>query len=150
MLYSTTKKWLSNSSNRTILISVVETVHSGLTTNDAPFIDEARVQGRCFIHQPYELYSDENHETWRRLYERMLPRWRQFGNTHFLDGIDSLCLDPQNSASGRRQQVPSSADRISGQGGCGLRAGICVFRLPAEPRISHHHHHSLSRSEEHT
>jgi phenylalanine-4-hydroxylase len=52
---------------------MVEMVHSGLTTNDAAFIDEARSQGRRFIHQPYELYSDENHETWRRLYARMLP-----------------------------------------------------------------------------
>src|SRR5258706_6159738 len=95
MLYSTTKKWLSNSAIRTILIPMVETLHSGLTTNDATFSDEAGSQGRWFIHQPYELYSDENHETWRRLYARLLPRWGQFGNPHFLHGIDSLCLDPQ-------------------------------------------------------
>ncbi|MBI2680426.1 MAG: phenylalanine 4-monooxygenase [Candidatus Solibacter usitatus] len=75
---------------------------AGLTTNDAVFIDEARKNGTRFIHQPYALYSDENHETWRRLYARMLPRWRQFGNPHFLQGIDSLCLDPR--------RVPRLAD----------------------------------------
>jgi phenylalanine-4-hydroxylase len=74
---------------------MVEALHSGLTTNHAAFIDEARREGRRFIHQPYELYSDENHETWARLYARMLPRWRQYGNPHFLKGIDSLCLDPE-------------------------------------------------------
>ncbi|MFX8542945.1 hypothetical protein ABTM06_19680, partial [Acinetobacter baumannii] len=37
----------------------------------------------------------ENHEAWRRLYERMLPRWKRYANKHFLEGISALCLDPQ-------------------------------------------------------
>ena len=64
----------------------------GLTTNDAPFIEEARASGTLFIHQPYELYSGQNHEAWNRLYTRMLPRWRAYANDHFLEGIENLAL----------------------------------------------------------
>jgi phenylalanine-4-hydroxylase len=66
----------------------------GLTTSQSPFIEEARAQHELFIHQPYELYSPENHEAWRRLYTRMLPRWERYANTHFLRGIEALRLDP--------------------------------------------------------
>jgi phenylalanine-4-hydroxylase len=50
---------------------------------------------QIFVPQTYELYSDENHETWRRLFARMTPRWNRFANEHFLEGIHSLCLDPE-------------------------------------------------------
>ena len=66
----------------------------GLTTKQAPFIDEAQAHGEIFIHQPYELYSEENHEAWRHLFARMKPRWERYANRHFLEGIHSLCLDP--------------------------------------------------------
>jgi len=66
----------------------------GLTTNRAPFIDEAQQKGEIYIRQPYELYSEENHEAWRRLFARMEPRWDRYANPHFLNGIHSLCLDP--------------------------------------------------------
>ena len=68
---------------------------AGLTTGEAPFIEEARSQGELYIRQPYDLYSEENHEAWRRLYARLLPRWQRYANEHFLQGIDSLCLDPR-------------------------------------------------------
>src|SRR6202163_892833 len=74
------------------MTSVVEP--PGLTTNRAPFIDAAQGRGEIYIHQPYELYSEENHEAWRRLFARMVPRWARYANAHFLKGIDSLCLDP--------------------------------------------------------
>lgn len=67
---------------------------SGLTTNEAPFIEQAQRDHRLYISQPYELYSDENHEAWRKLYARMLPRWQRYANEHYLKGIQSLCLDP--------------------------------------------------------
>ena len=67
---------------------------AGLTTGQAPFIDEARHHDQRFIHQPYELYSRSNHETWRRLYSRLRPHWNRFANEAFLRGIDSLCLSP--------------------------------------------------------
>jgi phenylalanine-4-hydroxylase len=67
---------------------------SGLTTNCAPFIEQARRTGEVYIHQPYELYSDENHQVWRRLFSRIEPRWERYANEHFLSGIHSLCLDP--------------------------------------------------------
>ena len=72
----------------------VETT-AGLTTTKAPFIEEARSHGQLYIHQPYELYSAENHRAWRTLYARMEPSWRKYANPHFLRGIESLCLDPK-------------------------------------------------------
>jgi phenylalanine-4-hydroxylase len=65
-----------------------------LTTNDSHFIEQARRTGQLYIEQPYDLYSAENHEAWRKLYARMLPRWDRYANEHFLKGIRSLCLDP--------------------------------------------------------
>jgi phenylalanine-4-hydroxylase len=73
--------------------SQVET-RSGLTTNEAPFIEDAKRRGQLYISQPYDLYSEENHEAWRKLYARMSPRWERYANEHYLRGIRSLCLDP--------------------------------------------------------
>jgi phenylalanine-4-hydroxylase len=66
----------------------------GLTTTQAPFIEQARQDGQLYIHQPYELYSESNHEAWRRLYARMEDYWQRYANPHFLRGIANLCLDP--------------------------------------------------------
>src|SRR3954468_17077918 len=74
----------------------------GLTTNRAPVIERARHESRIFIEQPYALYSEENHEAWRRLFARMAPRWGRYANAHFLEGINGLCLDPN--------RVPRLAD----------------------------------------
>ena len=68
---------------------------AGLTTTRAPFIEEARSHGQLYIHQPYELYSAENHRAWRQLYARMEKPWRKYANAHFLRGVQSLCLDPK-------------------------------------------------------
>lgn len=67
---------------------------AGLTTAESPFIEEAKAHGEMYIRQPYELYSEENHLAWRKLYHRMLPRWEKYANKHFLAGIANLCLDP--------------------------------------------------------
>ncbi|HVT12933.1 MAG TPA: phenylalanine 4-monooxygenase [Fimbriimonadaceae bacterium] len=67
---------------------------AGLTTTQAPFIEAAQNRGELYIYQPYELYSEANHEAWKRLYHRMLPRWEKYGNEWFQRGIRSLCLDP--------------------------------------------------------
>lgn len=69
-------------------------VEPGLTTTRAPFIEQAQQAGELYIHQPYELYSEANHEAWRRLFSRMEDRWRRYANERFLEGIDALCLDP--------------------------------------------------------
>jgi phenylalanine-4-hydroxylase len=66
----------------------------GLTTTKAPFIEQAQQEGRLYIHQPYELYSEANHEAWRKLFTRMEDRWRRYANPRFLQGINSLCLEP--------------------------------------------------------
>lgn len=69
-------------------------VAAGLTTTQAPFIEQAQANGELYIVQPYELYSADNHEAWRRLYARMGPRWEKYANEHFLRGIANLCLSP--------------------------------------------------------
>ena len=66
----------------------------GLTTARAPFILEAQKKGELYIRQPYELYSEENHEAWRRLYSRMVPLWERYANEQFLSGVHSLGLNP--------------------------------------------------------
>lgn len=66
----------------------------GLTTTKSPFIEAAQSRGELYIVQPYELYSDANHDTWRRLYERMTPRWERFANEKFLEGLVTLSLSP--------------------------------------------------------
>jgi phenylalanine-4-hydroxylase len=70
-------------------------VQPGLTTTEAPFIEQAKRDGKLYVDQPYELYSDENQQAWRKLYARLLPRWERYANEHFLAGIGSLCLDPE-------------------------------------------------------
>ncbi len=67
---------------------------AGLTTTKAPFIEQAQAHGQLYIHQPYELYSAENHDAWRQLFGRMGDRWRRYANERFLQGIDALCLSP--------------------------------------------------------
>ncbi len=67
---------------------------SGLTTGHAPFVEEARDRGELYITQAYDLYSEQNHETWRKLYHRIRPRWEQYANEHFLRGIEKLDLPP--------------------------------------------------------
>jgi phenylalanine-4-hydroxylase len=68
----------------------------GLTTGHAPFVEAARDRGDLYITQAYELYSEENHEAWRRLFARMRPRWEVYANPHFLRGIDILNLPPDH------------------------------------------------------
>jgi phenylalanine-4-hydroxylase len=66
----------------------------GLTTTKAPFIEEAQSRGELYIHQPYDLYSEANHEAWRKLYARMHDRWLKYANRRFLQGLETLCLTP--------------------------------------------------------
>src|SRR5580698_8418397 len=64
----------------------------GLTTTQSPFIEQAQARGDLYISQPYELYSEENHEAWRQLYKRIRQRWERYANEHFLKGIQALNL----------------------------------------------------------
>jgi phenylalanine-4-hydroxylase len=72
----------------------IQTAQAGLTTTESPFIEQARREGHLYIEQPYELYSEENHSAWRKLYSRMGPRWQLYANEHFLAGLHALRLDP--------------------------------------------------------
>lgn len=65
----------------------------GLTTTKAPFIEKAQQNGERFIHQPYELYSEENHKAWASLYERIQDPWHRYANPKFLEGVAKLNLD---------------------------------------------------------
>jgi phenylalanine-4-hydroxylase len=69
-----------------------QTLSSGLTTGNAPFVEEARDRGDLYITQAYELYSEANHEAWRRLYARMRQPWERYGNGRFLNGLEALRL----------------------------------------------------------
>lgn len=69
-------------------------MHCGLTTTKAPFIEHAQKTGQIFIQQPYELYSEDNQEAWRKLYALLRPKWERFANANFLRGVASLCLKP--------------------------------------------------------
>ena len=66
----------------------------GLTTTKAPFIEQAKANGELYIHQPYELYSPENHATWGRLLGRMADRWQRYANPRYLDGLARLQFSP--------------------------------------------------------
>ena len=80
----------------------------GLTTGRAPFVEEARTRGELYITQPYELYSEENHEAWRKLFQRIQTRWERYANDHFLHGVEALDLShdrvPRLSDVNRRLQ----------------------------------------------
>lgn len=64
----------------------------GLTTGRAPFVEQARNRGDLFIQQRYDLYTEENQESWRRLIARIRPRWEQYANPFFLAGVEALRL----------------------------------------------------------
>ncbi|MFI5342745.1 MAG: phenylalanine 4-monooxygenase [Chlamydiales bacterium] len=65
-----------------------------LTTTKAPFIENAQNNGQLFIHQPYELYSKNNQDAWRKLYALLRPKWEKYANRKFMEGIHALCLNP--------------------------------------------------------
>lgn len=67
----------------------------GLTTTKAEFIEKARDAGQTFIHQPFELYTQTNHETWKKLFFSLLPKWERFANDRFLKGLQLLHLNPE-------------------------------------------------------
>lgn len=96
----------------------------GLTTTEAPYIEQARLDGRLYIEQPYDLYSEDNHEAWRRLYDRMSERWERYANEHFLRGISNLCLDPQRVP--RLSDVNTFLDPLTG-----FRAKAVAGYVPA-------------------
>ncbi|HVT38859.1 MAG TPA: phenylalanine 4-monooxygenase [Gemmatimonadaceae bacterium] len=65
----------------------------GLTTTKAAYIETAVRNGEMYIEQPYELYSQENHDVWQRLYARMQDRWARYANQRFMDGLATLCFE---------------------------------------------------------
>jgi phenylalanine-4-hydroxylase len=84
----------------------------GLTTTKSPFIEQARADGELFIHQPYELYSEENQDTWRRLYRAILPKWQKYATPEFLQGVENLMLSPHQIP--RLDEVNEKLSPLSG------------------------------------
>lgn len=74
----------------------------GLTTTKSPYIEQAVSRGELYIRQPWELYSEENHQTWAFLFRRMMPRWERYATARFLEGVGNLALD--------RERVPRLED----------------------------------------
>ncbi len=72
----------------------MSTIDIGLTTTKAPFIEKAQEEGTLFIHQPYELYSEQNQQTWRELYRLIRPKWTKYANEKFMEGVENLMLQP--------------------------------------------------------
>lgn len=84
----------------------------GLTTTKAPFIEEAKANEQLYIEQPYELYSEENHQVWRTLYSRIKPRWEQYAHERFLEGVNNVALNDQ--AVPRLQNINNFLAPLSG------------------------------------
>ncbi len=78
----------------TTAVPAAAALSGDLTTTKAPFIEQAQGRGDLFIEQPYEHYSENNQEAWRRLYARMIPRWQDYAHPRFLLGLENLALDP--------------------------------------------------------
>ncbi len=72
-----------------------------MTTTKAPFIEQAKAAGRLYIDQPYELYSEANHEVWRRLFARMTGRWERYANHRFLKGSPGSASTPNGCRASR-------------------------------------------------
>jgi phenylalanine-4-hydroxylase len=64
-----------------------------LTTTRAAFIDEAVSRKALFIEQPYELYSKDNQEAWKKLWQRLKPLWEGYASNKFLEGLERLALN---------------------------------------------------------
>jgi phenylalanine-4-hydroxylase len=84
----------------------------GLTTTKAPFIEKAQAEGQLYIEQPYELYSEENHDTWRRLFQTIRPKWDKYANDRFMQGVEKLMLSPD--AIPRLDDINKFLDPLSG------------------------------------
>ncbi len=84
----------------------------GLTTTQSAFIERAQAAGELFISQPYELYSAENQETWRRLYRAIRPKWEKYATPQFRAGLDNLMLSPE--AIPRLSEVNDKLSPLSG------------------------------------
>ncbi len=87
-------------------------VAAGLTTGHAPFVEAAKNRGDLYITQAYDLYSEENHEAWKRLFARIRPRWEQYANPHFLRGIELLSLPPDHVP--RLDQINKRLEPLTG------------------------------------
>jgi phenylalanine-4-hydroxylase len=77
-----------------MMASTSTDIPAGLTTTKSPFIEQAQAAGQLYIEQPYELYTEANHEVWARLYSRMTERWDRYANPKFQEGLATLHLDP--------------------------------------------------------
>ena len=77
-----------------------------MTTNKAAFIENAKANGKLYVEQPFELYSTQNHEAWKQLYHRMLPRWEKYANEHFMAGSHHVGTSlPGGPSDGRQRRV---------------------------------------------
>lgn len=87
----------------------------GLTTGHAPFVEEAGTPGELYIRKAYELYSQENHEAWRRLYERIRSRWERYANVISSEASRSSSFRPTGFRGSRKSTARWNRSRASRQ-----------------------------------
>lgn len=63
-----------------------------LTTGTSEYVGGQQAAGAMQIAQLYQLYSEENQQTWTRLYTRMEPLWAKYGAPAFMEGRRKLDL----------------------------------------------------------
>ena len=85
------------------------------------------VASNIYIRQPYEQYSAADHDTWRRLYQRMLPRWERYANRRYQDGIRSLCLPPDRIP--RLEDVNRFLSPLTGFRACAVSGYVPAFQF---------------------
>ncbi len=44
--------------------------------------------------QQQPQYTAQQHQVWRQLYARMVPRWERYANESYRRGLDALCFQP--------------------------------------------------------
>ena|ERR1700733_13804999 len=60
----------------------------------------------------YELYNENNQDAWRRLYALLHPKWEKYANKKFMEGIQSLCLNPDRIP--RLEEVNAFLEPLTG------------------------------------
>jgi len=110
---------------RSIAMPACHSPREGLTTTKAAFIEDARTEGKMFIGQPYELYSEENQDTWRRLYAQIRPKWEKYSNAKFMEGVENLMLDPDRIP--KMEEVNATLNPMTGFSAQGVSGYIPAY-----------------------
>ncbi len=108
----------------------------------APFIEEARSHGGALYRTAVRAVQRREPRGVAEAVARMTDRWQRYANPRFLQGVDTLCLDPNAGAveleDVNRFLAPRTGFKAKAVSG---RSGVPLFRFVAEARVSDHDHH---------